>query len=265
MENPLNPFAILRRASKGRLKQPNYVAMRDFDTTAHLISRFFLADVAFTFLPLGVIAIMKSAVGQLDNGFLFDPEWSFAAIIIYGLAMTRVLELKVKYQRDRSERVFALARMCILGLIAAVVSLALAQMKAAGLPVISKGVLLMEFMVLTTGLGILFIAHWARELYVRQRKSLPAGLSVVRYLNFVGEDLKDARDEIDRLRGRMARRSTFDFQGPEERADYSEWVARRIRDIDFLIADMEHCVTALKQTRREWDPSTLPPVVSDEP
>jgi hypothetical protein len=212
-----------------------------------------LADLAFTFLPLAIIAIMRSALGTFNSTFYGDPEWSFAAIIIYGLATTRILELKVRFQRDLSEKLFALVRFCILGLIASVLSLALSQMNLAGLPVATKGVLWMQFGVIVTGVYLLLLAHWARERYVQQRSELPAGTNLVRYLNYIGEDLRTARNEVDGLSEKMARRSDFDFESPEHEADCSGWARRRTRDIDFLISDLDRCVTELKEARRGWE------------
>jgi len=220
-----------------------------------LFSKFFLADVCFTFPPLVVIAILRRSLGQFDSSFFTDPEWSFAAIIVYGLAMTRSLELKVQYQRDRSERVFVLMRMCILGLIAAVLSLSLTQMNLAGLTVSTKCLLVFQFAVLAFGLLLLYLSHWAREDYLHQQAYLPAGLNLPRFFRFIVDDLKNLRTNADELSVRMAKRKQFTFSDSEQEKDCSSVIERQTRDIDHLISEIETSVTRLKAARVNWDTS----------
>lgn len=223
------------------------------DRQMQLFSKFFLADVCFTFLPLGVIAILRCSLGQFDSSFYTDPEWSFAAIIVYGLAMTRALELKVLYQRDRSERVFALMRMCILGLILAVLSLSLTQMSLAGLTVSTRSLLILQFAVLGFGLLLLFLSHWSREYYLHQRDYLPEEIDLPRFFRFIVDDLKDLRTDADELSVRMTKRQQFAFSDSEQEKNYSNVVERQTRDIDHLIAEIETSVARLKAARTKWN------------
>ena len=217
-----------------------------------MFSRFFLADVAFTCLPLAVIAFLRGSLGEFDSEFFTIPEWSFAAIIIYGLAMTRALELKVRYQKDTSENVFALTRVCILGLIAAVISLALAQMQSSGLPVSVKCLVTFQSTVLAFGLFLLFMSHFYREMHIQERSSLPEGIDLVRYFTFIVEDLESEVNNIDRLSGRLARRNAFDFDSPEQDTDFKDWVHRQTRKVDHLLNEVSDCLIRLKQTRGQW-------------
>jgi hypothetical protein len=127
----------MKNVDFSKIFKKKYSEQKKIEIQLIVFSRFFLADVSFTFIPIAVIAILRASFGELNNSFWLIPEWPFASIIVYGLCMTRALELKIKYQQDTSEKVFALARMCILGLIASVVSLSLSQMKQYGLQVSS--------------------------------------------------------------------------------------------------------------------------------
>ena len=232
--------------------RPKYSERIKTHSRLQLFSRFFLADVCFTFLPLIIIAILRRSLGKFNSSFFTDPEWSFAAIIIYGLAMTRVLELKVKYQGDMSERVFALMRMCILGLIAAVISLALTQMNIAGLSVSPKCMLVFQYSVLAFGIFLLYLAHWGREHYLHERNHLPAGIDLPRFYRFIINDLQDMRDNADDLCVRMARRNDFDYDDTQQKADYTNVIDRQNRDADHLIAELSECINRMRNIRGAW-------------
>jgi hypothetical protein len=248
------------RASCGRttsvkncMSKTNSNYNRDNLTTLHILSRFVLEDVAFTFLPLAVIALLQVCLGTFDSSFFNDTEWSFASIILYGLVMTRVLELKLRYQKDSSERVFALMRMCILGLIASVLTLALSQMDIAGLKVHREGVLLFQFCVLGFGLLLLLQCHLARERFVRQREELPPNMNMDRYLHFILSDLKDARNQVDELSLRMAKRNSLVISDVQKIQDLQHLINRQTRDVDHLIADLGSCLDRLRAARNGWN------------
>jgi hypothetical protein len=217
-----------------------------------VVSKFLLADLAFTFLPLGVIALLQAMFGQLGPAILLDPAWAFAAIIVFGLAMTRLLELKVRYQKDRSERLFILMRVCILGLVAAVICLALSQMKAAGLQVSTSLFLAYQWTVLLAGVSLLCLAHVAREVYVSEWLSLPPRVGLVGYLRFIKGDLENIRDDVDELGARISRRNEFESDGLQDEAEDQSWVSRQYREIDHLLLDLDSCVDQLTVARRAW-------------
>lgn len=218
----------------------------------YLISRFALADLAFTFLPIAVIAGMRWATGMLTPSFLIDPEWSFAAIIVFGLAMTRILELKVKYQRDHSERLFALARICILGLVAAVIGLALSQMRVFGVAVSVSGLLLYQFTVLFVGVALLYMAHWSRVRFLDERDSFLPGTDRVRYLHFIEQDARVLRSRVDELNVKVAKRDAFPYEGVEQEADLAASAQRREREIGFLVTELGESVHRLKTSYESW-------------
>ena len=234
------------------MRLPAYAIQIKTHAQMQLFSRFFLADVCFTFLPLAIIAVLRRSLGKFDPTFYTDPEWSFAAIIIFGLAMTRVLELKVKYQGDRSERVFALMRMCILGLIAAVISLALTQMNTGGLKVSAKCMQTLQFSVLAFGLFLLYLAHWGREYYLHQRNHLPTGMGLPRFYRFIMADLEELRNDADELCLRMSRRAEFTYTDPQQKADCANVIRRHDRDAEHLLAEVAECLDRLRAVRNTW-------------
>jgi len=189
------------------MRRGKYAEQLRTQAVLQLFSRFFLADVAFTFLLLAVVAVLRLSLGTFNSSFFSDPEWAFAAIIVYGLAMTRALELKVLYQKDSSERVFGLMRMCILGLIAAVLSLALTQMSLAGLLVSSKVMLTFQFAVLGLGIFTLYVTHSAREQFIQEKEHLPNDIALPGFFRFILDDLQSLRNDADKLSVRMSKRN----------------------------------------------------------
>lgn len=217
-----------------------------------MVSEFFLSDVAFTFLPVGVNALLQLSFGKLTPSFFIGPEWSFASVIVFGLALTRILELKVTYQRDRSANVFFLAKICILGLIAAVIGLALVQMKGAGIAVSTHCILWIQFSVLSCGLLLLFMTHLAKEQFIERRNQLPQGLGPFRYLRYIVDDLRSTRTKIDQLTQRIAQRDSFTFSGAAEEAELDAQISRQTREVDYLISELKLSMARLECARRDW-------------
>jgi hypothetical protein len=226
-----------------------------------IVSGFFLSDVAFTFLPVGVNAVLQLSFGKFTPSFFIGPEWSFASIIVFGLALTRILELKVTYQRDRSANVFFLAKICILGLIAAVIGLALVQMKGAGIAVSTHCILWIQFSVLNSGLLLLFMAHVAKEQFIESRDQLPQGTGPLRYLRFIIDDLRSTRTKIDQLTRRIAQRDLFTFSGAAEEAELGAQISRQTRDVDHLISGLKLSMATLECARRDWGRPVIVPAV----
>src|SRR5690349_24745435 len=76
---------------------------------AYAMDAFFIwlfGDVAFTVLPIATIALINVALRVSFKEFLLLPEWSFASIVLFGLSIKHAIELKVKYQKDVSYRLY---------------------------------------------------------------------------------------------------------------------------------------------------------------
>src|SRR5687768_10966034 len=89
----------------------------------------FLADVAYTLLPIIVIASIKTLTYSTENHLYLSPEWSFATIVSFGLAITNLIELKTEIQQDSSHRLYTGTRLHVLLLIASVIVLSLVVLR----------------------------------------------------------------------------------------------------------------------------------------
>lgn len=90
-----------------------------------LFSVWFFGELAFTLLPIGIILGINLAFKEtLANIFLL-PDWSFGAIVLYGVAIGLLLEIKTKYQKDSSYKVFTGTRLFTIFVIASSVVLVL--------------------------------------------------------------------------------------------------------------------------------------------
>jgi hypothetical protein len=103
------------------------------DNVFKIVFKWFLADVAFTLLPISVIILIDYiTIGKID--FLrLSPLWSFATIVFLGLSITRLIELKTVYQRDLSHKIYSGTILFVILLIFAVIILSLVVLRDQGL------------------------------------------------------------------------------------------------------------------------------------
>jgi hypothetical protein len=85
-------------------------------------------DVVYTVLPILALAVLRVTLNKGFSNFLLLPEWSFASIVFFGLSIRQGLELKIKYQKDFSERLFLVPLVVVPLLIASVLSLSLVEL-----------------------------------------------------------------------------------------------------------------------------------------
>lgn len=97
------------------------------------LSKWAHGDVAFTLMPIAIIA----AISQLAHGnspeLLLWREWSFGSIVLFGAALVKLVNLKTKLQRDFSdERLVSGLRFLVVSLVATGLVLALVVLRESG-------------------------------------------------------------------------------------------------------------------------------------
>jgi hypothetical protein len=121
----------------------------------------FFSDVAYAILPIITIAILRLALNQPFEHFLLLPEWSFASIVFFGLCIKNILELKVKYQRDFSDKLFLGPQFFALPLIASVLTLALVELNEINKSMNERFLIGLQLVWFISGIGCLLIVNYA--------------------------------------------------------------------------------------------------------
>src|SRR5262249_35374300 len=98
-------------------------------------SKAVILDISTTVLPIGVIyMILRATNGELGR-IMTWPEWSFASIVLYGVSISKLIELKTRHQNDLSHRLDAGARFFALLLVFSVITLSVAILHSRGVAV----------------------------------------------------------------------------------------------------------------------------------
>src|SRR5688572_519881 len=88
-----------------------------------------MGEMAFTILPIVVIIIVNVSYGNnLLDTFLL-PDWSFASIILYGISILRLIQIKAEYQKSISYRLYSGTNLYIVCCILSAVILVLAVIR----------------------------------------------------------------------------------------------------------------------------------------
>ena len=88
-----------------------------------VFSLWFMNEIVFIILPIVVILLIDIAFNNEIETVLLLPEWSFAAIVLYGVAISTTIELKVKYNNNFSPKLFSGSKALTILLIGAVITL----------------------------------------------------------------------------------------------------------------------------------------------
>ena len=257
------------RHERRSILNSNHLSTKSDEIVTAILSQFLLGDVALTLLPIAVIALLRLAFGQLDMDFFKLADWSFAAIVVAGLAMVRILELKIIFQRDSSERPIVLSRICILVIVAAVLSLSLSQMADYGLAIDANVRLLLQFVSLGFALMLLLLAHTVREIQSYQRRNYPTPLDERHYRKYIREDVKYIRNRLSLIGDALNRQTEYlksphDWDSTQSVLDETwrrevnteiQWIAEEVSKICKiqLIADTQN-----SKVKQQHEPDRVP-------
>ena len=227
-----------------------------------VFNEFFLGDIAFTFLPLGIIAILKYALGQLDLIFFMISDWAYASIIISSLALIRSLELKSIHQKDTSFSGIALAKICVIFIILSTLCLALHVLKEKGIKVNDMFIIKFQWLILAINISLLFMAHFYREKLMFGRKEFPKNIPVENFHQYSLYNLRDAKENIRATC--IAFEKEYEFE--KIKNEINEIKEYGKDEINHIIEDMQHDLDLLKQRMELWNkPPYADPAISNVP
>ena len=210
-----------------------------FDYWFTSLLNWFLADIAYTLLPIGIIIVIKSFISHQTDFLFLSPEWSFATIVTFGVAITSAVEVKTEYQKDRSPKVYILTRMLIILLIFAVLVLGLVVIRMEGFVVIDDN-RLSSYQILLFLLSVfsLFVAHTAKEQVKRENIKFPKEMTLRRYYNSLQENLEIVNKKIISTKIALVKRQELNFnKSPNHEQELN--IKERNRDLADLILRVE--------------------------
>lgn len=194
--------------------------IRDLVVKLHFIEgiwwQCFFTDVVFTLLPIVIIIIIDYlTIGKIDILYL-SPIWSFATIVYLGLSITKFIEMKAKYQRDLSAKIYYGTRFYIILMIFTVIVLCLLLLRDKGLNINTKLLWRMQMFFFTLSVTNVFIGSFFKELYLENykiKKKLPISLNNKEYYNFLSDSLNKTYEELMYLRFAIKRKPYAKFSG----------------------------------------------------
>jgi len=217
--------------------------------------RWFLADVAYTLLPIAVIASIKAITYSKGNYLYLSPEWSFATIVSFGAAITGMIELKTEIQQDFSHRVYTVTRFLVLLLIMSVIVLSLVILREDGLNINSSILWIIQLTLLFLGLMFLYVAHTAKKQQVEWESKLPSDMGRGRYYKILHKRINRIQDDLLYLRYSLRKHTEINFSTelPIQETQFWECVRRgkllqELRQVEESIKEIHNLADELLNT-----------------
>jgi len=226
-------------AKKPRVKLDNKLIeafVNATDTFVNAIFSFLFGEVLFTLLPLGITLFIRKLLGASLETLLNTPEWAFTTVVLFGLLITRTIQLKARIQKDTSFRLDVLTRTFAILLIASVICMSLIVMSDQGIEIDSKILMIVQFVLFGLAILFLFTVHLAKESRTYKRDRLNSPISRTRYYKY----LVEALEETDRTMTYVvyALRSSHSITAPtaDEFRTSNERRISKEKDIQNLLA-----------------------------
>lgn len=224
---------------------------------------FFLGDILFTLLPLAILIFIKYSVADVDfYQIILLSEWPFASVIISSLALTRGIELKTIYQKDRSKRAIAISTACMIFVIFSSLCLALYVLHPYNIKSHHYFIVIFQFSILLAGILVLYMIHSERERLLFAKKKFPKDISPREFHWLLSENLSDSRSQIRSTCAALEK--NYDFttrnEGFDEIKEYGKG------ELNHIIEDIQHDLEELKERIEAWNkPPYVDIAVSDVP
>jgi hypothetical protein len=258
----LNPAAAMH-TSQIRKETVEMISLTETESTSsrtmqihRMISLWMFGDVMYALLPIATLWLITHVRGEGFVGFGLIKEWSFAAIVLFGVAIRRVIRLKTEIQRSpRSYKLDTAVQGLVLFLVMAVLVLALVILHEKGVAIGGNTEFLgfIQVMFFSFGAFILLIATVAEEAFsaAANRRPLPRSTQmlaehILYRLNSALETLTYVSDGLQRLPASQGR-----VVNNEEAVDRgSNWI-RSLREhvdkADELMVEIRASVVALEK------------------
>ena len=165
-----------------------------------VFSLWFMNEIVFIVLPIVIILLIDIAFSNHIQTVMLLPEWSFAAIILYGVAISTTIELKSKYHSDFSPRMFTGTKALTILLIGAVITLTLAVLRENTVEM-SQGVIQWAQAILFVhALFSVFLVVFARQEHLWLPERYPQRFTDQELMQYVVHLTKEADSTLGRLR-----------------------------------------------------------------
>jgi len=224
-------------------------AGRRFEFNFRVFSLWLFGDVAFTVLPIAVIAIMDGGLGRSFSGFFLIPEWSFAAIVLYGLSIRCLVRLKTRYQKDFSYKLDTGIQILVFALIASVICLSLIRLSERNTVLTEESVLtFLQMGLFILGLTSLLIVTAFTEQFIEERNILPNGLSKGRYLRHLEDSLDSAIKGLNYFLYALEKSSSVNMESDSEVLNSRTWNEEAHEKLEIKLLKLERSIAEARQS-----------------
>ncbi len=196
-----------------------------------ILSLMLFGDFAYAVLPILVLAIITALLSEGYEHFLQIKEWSFATIVMLGVAIRKTIRLKVEVQRITHSYLYTLdtaVQACILFLIGSVLVLSLVIFVEKGvLPAHHAQVLgFVQLSLFLVAVLVLCTTVLAEELSDARESELPDGITKLWFLERIGFQVRRAAECMNYVTYAVVERAPgMRFSEPQSqkaRAKYDE-------------------------------------------
>ena len=181
---------------KSKKKQPSPKAKFWFE----VFSLWFMNEIVFIILPIVVILLIDIAFKNQIETVLLLPEWSFAAIVLYGVAISTTVELKLKYSNNFSPKIFAGSKALTILLIASVITLTLAVLRENQVDINATYIQISQGFFFIHSLISVFFVVFARQEQMWLPERYPQRFTDQELMQYIVHLTKEADNTLGQLR-----------------------------------------------------------------
>ncbi len=165
-----------------------------------VFSLWFMNEIIFIVLPIVVILLIDIAFSNHIQTVMLLPEWSFAAIVLYGVAISNTIELKSKYFSDFSPRLFTGTKALTILLIGAVITLTLAVLRENNVEISAAFIQSAQAVLFAHALFSVFLVVFARQEHYWLPERYPQRFTDQELMQYIVHLTKDADNTLGQLR-----------------------------------------------------------------
>ena len=165
-----------------------------------VFSLWFMNEIVFIILPIVVILLIDIAFNNQIETVLLLPEWSFAAIVLYGVAISTTIELKVKYNTHFSPKLFAGSKALTILLIGSVITLTLAVLRENQVDINPIFIQSAQGVLFVHSLISVFLVVFARQEHLWLPERYPQRFTDQELMQYIVHLTKDADNTLGQLR-----------------------------------------------------------------
>lgn len=226
-----------RRAAKNK-KEPSPARRFWFE----VLSLWFMNEVVFTVLPIVVILLIDIAFSNRIENVLLLPEWSFAAIVLYGIAISNSIEMKAQYNDELTPRLLTGTKAMTILLIGAVITLTLAILREKSVDINAMFIQSSQVVLFVHALFSVFIGVFTRQEYNWLPERYPEHFTDKELMQYIVHLTKEADGQLGRLRFAIEK-TGFNSSKIHPRDEAYFW---------FFIDEIEK---SIGQIKRSWTPA----------